>query len=88
VAAGLDKYLGLEDYLGYSQAQYATHHSQILLSHDPLTASLRSEVCQRQGPCFYMGGMSQACILQNRCHQKAIPPVPNAAAVLAGRCTA
>jgi len=48
MATGLDKYLGLEDYMGYSQAQFATHHRQILLSQDALTASLRSEVFQRQ----------------------------------------
>jgi len=39
---GLIKYLGLEEYMGYSQARFATHHRHILLSQDALTASSRS----------------------------------------------
>ncbi len=38
---GLIKYLGLEDYMGYSQARFATHHSHILLSQDALIASIK-----------------------------------------------
>ncbi|DBA88072.1 TPA: hypothetical protein ACH3X2_005073 [Trebouxia sp. C0005] len=38
---GLIKYLGLEDYMGYSQARFATHHRHILLSQDALTASIK-----------------------------------------------
>ncbi len=38
---GLIKYLGLEDYMGYSQARFAAHHSHILLSQDALTASIK-----------------------------------------------
>lgn len=34
-------YLGLGDYMGYSQARFATHHSHILPSQDALTASIK-----------------------------------------------
>ncbi len=38
---GLIKYLGLEDYMGYSQARFVTHHRHILLSQDAVTASIK-----------------------------------------------
>ncbi|KAL0055218.1 hypothetical protein WJX82_008914 [Trebouxia sp. C0006] len=38
---GLIKYLGLEDYMGYSQARFATHHRHILLSPDAPTAGIQ-----------------------------------------------